>query len=409
MKTLYLECKTGAAGDMLLAALYELIPEQTAFLARLNAMGIPGVRYAAETKAYSGIVGTHMHITVSGEEEGHSHAPASGEEQSHAHAYEHVHHHGRSRGEIDAIIDALPGVPDTVKTQAKAVYADIADAEAAVHGRSVDEVHFHELGAMDAVADVVGCCLAMDELHPDEVVCSAISVGGGTVHTAHGMLPVPAPATARLLVDMPCMGGPVEAELCTPTGAALLKRFARSFGELPAMRIGRVGYGFGAKEIGRANCVRALLGESSMRGSANGAVTEISCNVDDMTGEEAGFALEKLLEGGALDAYIVPTQAKKSRPGMLITALCKPEDADAVAALMLTHTSSFGVRRTDHARYMLDRHVEAVPTVYGEIRVKFGEGYGVEKAKAEYEDAARAARECGVPYGDVIRAALKRS
>ena len=258
MKILYLDCGMGAAGDMLTAALLELLPDPDAFLARLNALGIPGVRFEKETTNKCGISGTHMHVYVDGEEEGTGDAAdASAHEHPHEHAAAEPHGHiHRHLSDIEAIVNGLP-VPEDVKENVIAVYRTIAEAESKVHGRPVEEVHFHEVGAMDAVADVTAVCLLMHEIVPDETVVSPVHVGSGTVRCAHGILPVPAPATELILRGCPVYGGSIQGELCTPTGAALLVRFADRFGPMPPMRTERTGYGMGKKDFPQANCLRA--------------------------------------------------------------------------------------------------------------------------------------------------------
>ena len=297
------------------------------------------------------------------------------------------------------------GLPAAVREKAKEVYRLLAAAESRAHGAPVEQVHFHEVGALDAVADITGVCWLMELLGPDRVIASPVNLGGGTVKTAHGLLPVPAPATAALLEGVPAYGGDIPAELCTPTGAALLKTFASSFGPLPMGTIRGVGSGCGTKDFPRANCLRAFLIEEA--GSAEGPndhVTELKANIDDMTGEDLGFAVERLLAAGALDVSYTPVQMKKNRPGVLLTCLCRPEEADAMAAEILRHTSTFGVRRTDCTRYAMAVERETVETPLGEITKKTGRGWGLIKHKAEFEDLASAARAGKVPLGEVRRA-----
>lgn len=381
MKTLYLECAMGAAGDMLTAALYELLdgPQREKFLRDMNSL-LPGLSVEAEKTARRGVAGTHIRVTWQGREE------ESGHEHSHG-----SHHIHRSLKDVQAVIESLP-LPAEVRADASAVYGRIARAESAAHGVPVGEVHFHEVGAMDAVADVTAVCSLMRALAPDRVTASPVSLGGGTVRTAHGVLPVPAPATVRLLEGIPAYGGGVESELCTPTGAALIAHFAQDFGPLPAGRILGCGVGCGTRDLPRANCLRAFLMEDGSAGGANDAVTELKANIDDMTGEALGFAMERLLTAGALDVSFAPVYMKKGRPGVLLTCLCRPADADALARELLRHTSTFGVRRTDCARYAL------TPTV--KDGVKTGTGYGVVKSKREYEPLAARARERNVPLSD---------
>jgi len=305
--------------------------------------------------------------------------------------------------DIEALIDGLK-VSDKVKADAKAVYALIADAESRVHGRPVSEIHFHEVGTMDAAADVIGVCLLMEQLAPEQVIASPVHTGSGHVHCAHGILPVPAPATALLLEGIPSYGGQVKGELCTPTGAALLRYFASRFGDRPVMATAAVGYGMGKKDFEQANCLRAFLGESE---GQREQITKLECNLDDMTGEEIGFALEQLFKAGARDAWTQAVGMKKSRPGVLLSVVCLPEDADGLAAVMMKYTSTLGIRRQDLSRYTLRRGIETVGTPYGEVRVKRASGMGVERAKPEYDDLAALAEKHGVPL-ETIRKEIRQ-
>ena len=402
MKTLYLECAMGAAGDMLMAALYELCPEKEKFLRDMNAL-IPGVGVEAGRVTRQGIAGTHMRVTVRGREEGHG--PHDHDHHGHGHEHEHHHHHEhRSLGDITALIDGFP-LPEDVRENAKETYRRIAQAESRAHGVEVGEVHFHEVGALDAVADVTGVCYLIHLLAPEAVCASPVIVGSGTVRTAHGLLPVPAPATARLLAGVPTAPGDIAAELCTPTGAALLRAFAGRFGPMPAGVVLDCGYGCGAKDFPRANCLRAFLMETEASSAGpNDAVTELKANMDDMTGEELGRAMEELLAAGALDVSHTPVQMKKHRPGVVLTCLCRPDDGDRLAREMLRLTSTFGVRRTDCARYAMESSVDQVDTDCGPVRRKTGTGYGITKSKPEYADLDEAARRSGVPLAEALRA-----
>ena len=411
MKTLYLECTMGAAGDMLTAALLELTEDRQAFIDKMNALGLPGVTVAAEPAVKCGITGTHMKVTVNGAEEesedvhdGHHHDHHHDHDHDHDHHHDHEHHHHHaSVADIEALIDGLK-VSDKVKADAKAVYALIADAESRVHGRPVSEIHFHEVGTMDAAADVIGVCLLMEQLAPEQVIASPVHTGSGHVHCAHGILPVPAPATALLLEGIPSYGGQVKGELCTPTGAALLRYFASRFGDRPVMATAAVGYGMGKKDFEQANCLRAFLGESE---GQREQITKLECNLDDMTGEEIGFALEQLFKAGARDAWTQAVGMKKSRPGVLLSVVCLPEDADGLAAVMMKYTSTLGIRRQDLSRYTLRRGIETVGTPYGEVRVKRASGMGVERAKPEYDDLAALAEKHGVPL-ETIRKEIRQ-
>lgn len=380
MRTIYLDCGMGAAGDMLTAALLELIPNQDAFVEELNGLGIPGIRFTAEKCEKCGILGTHMKVTVHGEEED-----------------DHHHHHGHL-ADIRGIVSGLP-LPTMVKLDILAVYEEIAQAESHVHGVPVEHIHFHEVGTMDAIADVTAVCLLLHRLAPDKIIVSPVHVGSGQVRCAHGILPVPAPATAYLLRGIPIYGGSIDGELCTPTGAALLKHFATEFGQMPVMKVQAIGYGMGKKDFPRANCVRALLGETE---APIDEIVELRCNVDDMTGEAIGFALEQLLGSGALDAFTVPVGMKKSRPGVLITVLCREEKKEAMVHLLLKHTTTLGVREFPCRRYALSRTMEVVNTPFGPVRKKVSSGYGVRREKMEYDDLAKIAKEQHISLAEAL-------
>ncbi len=408
MKTLYLDCGMGAAGDMLTAALLELFPDPQKMVDKLNSFGIPDVEFVAEKSVKCGITGTHMTVRYKGvgedeEPHGHEHHHTH-EEQEHHHTHgEQEHHHTHEEGhthphthhglkDIEHVIKEHLDVPESVREDILKVFGSIAEAESHVHGVPVTDIHFHEVGTMDAVADVAAVCLLLNELGPDEIVASPVHVGSGQVKCAHGILPVPAPATAYILKDVPIYGGEVRGELCTPTGAALLKHFVNRFASMPVMRVSAIGYGMGKKDFERANCVRACLGES---GTGTDTVIELSCNVDDMTAESIAFATEKLLEAGARDVYTVPVGMKKGRPGTLIRLLCSKGDEDRMAELMFRHTTTLGIRKAELQRYVLDRRIETENTVYGPVRKKISEGFGVKREKYEYEDLSKIAREQG--------------
>ena len=374
MRTLYLDCGMGAAGDMLTAALLELLPEPESFVAELNGLGIPGMEFSAEKCQKCGVSGTHMAVKVYGQEEGEAHP----------------HTHG-SLHDIRTIVQALP-ISTMVKLDILSVYEEIAQAESHVHGVPVNQIHFHEVGSLDAVADVTAVCLLLHRLNPEQILASPVHVGSGTVKCAHGILPVPAPATAYLLRGIPMYGGEISGELCTPTGAALLRHFVTEFGKMPPMRVESIGYGMGKKDFPRANCIRALLGETQEAGDE---IAELRCNLDDMTGEDIGFAMEALLAGGALDVFTTPIGMKKSRPGVLLTVLCRPAEQEKMAKLLFRHTTTLGVRVGLCSRFTLRRLEEVTQTPYGPVRRKISRGYGVCREKPEYEDLAAIARAQG--------------
>jgi hypothetical protein len=346
-----------------------------------------------------------MRVTVDGQEEAEPEAHDHGEHDHEAHHdhgghhhEDHEHHHHEHHGlhDVEHIVSHLE-LPEKVREDVLAVYRLIAEAEGHVHGKPVTEIHFHEVGTMDAIADVTAVCLLFYELAPERVAASPIHVGSGQVKCAHGILPVPAPATAWLLRGIPTYGGAVEGELCTPTGAALLRHFVDEFGNQPPMRVEKIGYGCGKKDFARANCLRAMLGETE--GDSENVI-ELRCNLDDMTPEAVGFAMEELLAAGALDVFTTPVGMKKNRPGILLTCLCHEQERQEMIRLLFLHTTTLGVRETVCSRYTLERTTETVPTPHGEVRVKRVSGWGVRRGKPEYEDVARIAREQGISLAE---------
>lgn len=409
MKTLYLECKMGAAGDMLTAALLELIPDKKMFADKMNSIGLNGVQIEAVSVVKMGITGTQMSVKIHGEEE--KSEDVSVHEHSHEHNYEHhhhehlhehsyEHHHSHtSLHDIEHIISELK-VSDKVKSDALAVYGLIAEAESAAHGRKVDEIHFHEVGTIDAVADIVGVCLLMEMLSPDKVIVSPVHLGNGFVKCMHGILPVPAPATAHILKGIPAYSGNIEGELCTPTGAALLRYFADEFGDMPPMKVAETGYGMGKKDFPVLNCVRSFIGETEDKSES---VAELVCNIDDMTGEALGFVQEMLLKAGACDVFTQTVQMKKNRPAVMLTCICEEKQRDKMIRLIFRHTSTIGIREHYCNRYTLNRRIDTIHSSLGEVRVKFSEGYGVKRCKAEYDDVSRIAEEKGISFDNAKR------
>lgn len=506
MKLLYLDCGMGAAGDMLGAALAELLPDDTrdAFASELNAAGIPGVHVSLDPSVKCGITGTHLTVTVNGTEEkegghshhdhqhdhahDHSHSHDHHHDHSHEYSHSHDHHHDhshRSLHDIHHIIDDLK-LPEAVRTDILAVYRLIAEAESKAHDKPVSEIHFHEVGTMDAIADIASVCLLLHKLAPDQIIASPIHVGSGQVKCAHGILPVPAPATAYILKDIPIYSGSIQGELCTPTGAALLKHFVTRFDQMPLMTPASTGYGMGTKDFPAANCVCAILGESfaenqpailgesfaenqpeqpacspattapttalasavtpaSATAPASTAtpasatapapeeaaitetICELSCNVDDMTGEDIAFAIETFLQNGALDAFTVPCTMKKGRPGVLVTVLCKDPDQKQMTRLILQHTTTLGVRSTIKKRWALSRtesetvipddvlanvtapdmpaesKVQELKTTGNDctIRSKISTGFGITRNKYEHDDLEKIARTYGLTLAQV--------
>lgn len=438
MKTLFLDLPMGAAGDMLSAALYELLndEEKRSFIEEINAAGIPGVKVVAEKSIKCGITGTHFSVTVDGMEEGsdehdhhheheehehtheheeyehthdHDHEHHHEHDHHHEHSHEHeadhhhhdhehsAHHHHSSMAEIESIITSLK-IPESVKKDVIEVYKLIAAAESNAHGLPVTDIHFHEVGTMDAIADITAVCLLMNKIAANKICASAVNVGSGHVHCAHGILPVPAPATAFILKEVPIYSGHISGELCTPTGAALLKHFVTSFGNMPQLKINAIGYGMGKKDFEAANCVRAILGQGD---DSLEQVVEFTCNLDDISAERIAFAMEELFAAGAIEAYTIPVTMKKSRPGNLLCVMCRESNKEKILSTIFKHTTTLGVRENISKRYFLDRKIETVKTEFGDVRIKKAEGYGVKRAKYEYEDLAAIARKTGLSIEEI--------
>jgi uncharacterized protein (TIGR00299 family) protein len=387
----------GAAGDMLTAALVELFDDPAAIVRELNDLGIPGVRFCMDTTQKCGITGTHMHVFVWDVEE-HEHMHDHEHGHNHEHTHTHSHHHHSGMEDIAHIISHLR-ISEKVRADVLAVYDLIAQAESHAHGVAVEQIHFHEVGTMDAIADVTAVCYLIDKLNMDKITATPIHVGSGQVKCAHGILPVPAPATAHILRGVPTYGGEIRGELCTPTGAALLKHFVAQFGKQEVMATEKIGYGMGKKDFPAANCVRAMLGSTNEN---TDSIAELSCNLDDMTGEEIGFAMERLLEAGALDVYTTSIGMKKNRPGILLTVLCRPADKDTMVHLLFRHTTTLGIRENSFHRYTLARRTEIVESTYGPVRKKISSGYGVERCKLEYEDLKRISSEQNISLRELL-------
>lgn len=375
MKTLYLDCGMGAAGDMLSAALLELHDSPETVLDTLNLAFTGKAVLSVKKNEKCGISGSHMTVTIDGQVEGEEHG--------------HHHHNHTSITEVREFISGLH-LPVDVIRNALAVYDLIAAAEAHVHGHPMENIHFHEVGSLDAMADVVSVCYLMHELAPEKILASPIHVGSGTVRCAHGILPVPAPATQVLLTGIPIYSSDIQGELCTPTGAALLKHFVTGFSSLPPMRVERIGYGTGFKDFPRANVIRALLGETE---AEHEQVIELGCNIDDMTAEELAFAQERLFAAGALDVYFTNIGMKKSRPGTMLTCMCRAEQREEMLACMFRHTTSIGIREYTCNRYTLSRDFITRETPYGPVQIKRSSGYGTVREKPEYEDLKKIAEE----------------
>ena len=391
----------GAAGDMLAGALVSLLSkeEQESFIKMINNIGVDGVKVSISDDAKCGIVGKHFKVEIDGVEEHshdvHEHEHHHEHEQEHGHHHEH-HHHGKGPfpKELEAVAEKLNCPNDIQK-----VYELLAEAEAKVHGKDVSEIHFHEVGMKDALIDIASVVYLMNKLKVDKVVVSPVNVGFGKVKCAHGILPVPAPATAELVKGIPTYAGRFEGELLTPTGAALLKYYADEFSYQPLMNVIKCGYGTGNKNFESANVVKAVLGEVTDELISENVI-ELNCNVDDMSAEDMAYATKALIENGAKDAFVTPVIMKKGRSGMLLTVLCSAIDKERFVSLIFKHTSTIGIRVKETERIILNRHEETVHTKLGDVRVKYSEGYGVKREKPEFEDLRKLAEENNISVAE---------
>lgn len=413
MKILYLDCGMGAAGDMLAGALVSLLSkeEQESFIKMINNIGVDGVKVSLSDDAKCGIVGKHFKVEIDGVEE-HSH-DVHEHEHHHEHEQEHGHHHEHGDGHNDNDnhghhhhgTDPFPKELETVAEKLdcpndiQKVYELLAEAEAKVHGKDVLEIHFHEVGMKDALIDIASVVYLMNKLKVDKVVVSPVNVGFGKVKCAHGILPVPAPATAELVKEIPTYAGRFEGELLTPTGAALLKYYADEFSYQPLMNVIKCGYGTGNKNFESANVVKAVLGEVTDELISENVI-ELNCNVDDMSAEDMAYATKALIENGAKDAFVTPVIMKKGRSGMLLTVLCSAIDKERFVSLIFKHTSTIGIRVKETERIILNRHEETVHTKLGDVRVKYSEGYGVKREKPEFEDLRKLAEENNISVAE---------
>lgn len=408
MKQLHIECNMGVAGDMLTGALYELLsPEQKKhFISKMNNCGLENVKVEPIEKQSCGIVGTKMQVIVGGIEETpnfHKHHNHCHDEDCHeGHSHEHAHiHNGHNHSSLQSVISDIDKTdfPDEVKCNAKAVYRIIADAESLAHGVEISEIHFHEVGTKDAIVDILGVCYAIYLLKPEHISITPVRTGYGSVYCAHGIVPVPSPATAYILRGIPSYSGDIESELCTPTGAALIRHFGESFGQMECMSIIGTGYGMGTKNFVRANCVRAFLGDKE--NGSDDTITELVCNIDDMTAEALAYSMSKIMAAGVLDITATPVIMKKGRPGYSITVICNNEDTEKAARTMLRETLSNGVRIRRCNRRILTPNVLMAETDFGVVRIKTAEGYGIKHVKPEYADVAKIAEETGKSFCEV--------
>jgi pyridinium-3,5-bisthiocarboxylic acid mononucleotide nickel chelatase len=408
-RTAYFDCAAGAAGDMILGALVDLgLPVDT-LRAELSKLALGGYRIEAGRVVRQGMAASKVDVEIgAARAEGHAHDHPHEHDHQHDHGHSHDHGakpgHGRHLGEIVRLIEGS-GLESEVKQKSVELFRRLGEAEAEVHGTTVDKIHFHEVGAVDSIVDIVGSVWGLRWLGVDRFVASPINVGGGSVRIEHGLYPVPPPATARLLRGIPVFGDG-QVERCTPTGALLVTGHVTSYGSLPPMTLSRVGHGAGTRDTAdRPNVLRILVGDDGAAGGDRVLVLE--AEIDDASPQLLGGLLEQLFELGVKDAYLTPVQMKKSRPGVLITVLAAPAQREAVEEALFRETTTLGVRRQEWDRTTLERESVSVSTPYGPVNVKVGRrGAQVYNAQPEFEDCKRAARRAGVPVKEVIAAAI---
>lgn len=390
MKIAYFDCIAGASGDMILGALVDAGVPLIALQQRLAALKLDEFELKAEKVVKNGFSATKVDVVI------HEH---------HQHEQGHHHHHGRHLSDIEALIRQSE-LDASIQERAMGMFRRLAEVEAGIHNAPVENVHLHEVGGVDTIVDVTGALIGLDELGIEQVYASPLPLGRGFVQGAHGQIPLPAPATVALLQGIPVTGSDIEKELVTPTGAVILSTLASGFGPIPAMRLGAVGYGAGGRDLPIPNVIRLLLGEQDPPTTLE-RLALLETNIDDSNPEIFGYVMEKLLAAGALDVFFTPIQMKKNRPATLLSTLCRPPDVDELETILLTETSTLGIRRQWVERRCLERFSETLQTRYGPIRVKIARLHdGATKRAPEYDDCRRAAETHNVPLREVYAAAL---
>jgi uncharacterized protein (TIGR00299 family) protein len=419
MRIAYLDCFSGISGDMFLGALIDAGVSPDLLEDSVKALDI-GARLEISKVVRAGISATKVDVYANGEKdlprevfwEQHGHDHAREHSHGHDHSHEHRHDHGRTLTDIRKIIEEAV-ISSTAKATAIKIFETLGQAETEIHNTSIDQVHFHEVGAVDAMVDIVCAAVGAESLAVDEWVCSPLNVGGGTVRCAHGTLPVPAPATLKLLQDAPVYSSGPQVELVTPTGAAIVKTLSTRFASFPAMKIEKAGYGAGTRDFPEhPNLLRITIGEAEPRdrvNTSNDRIMVLEANLDDLSPQVLAYAMERLLAEGALDVFSVPVQMKKSRPGALLTVLAKMEDVNRLTKTIFAETTTLGVRRHEEQRHTLSRRWETVDTTWGPVRIKIANMNGsVSNYAPEYEDCRTLAEAQHVPLRTVMQEAIQQ-
>jgi uncharacterized protein (TIGR00299 family) protein len=402
-RTLYLDCFAGASGDMFIGAMLDCGLDFELLKSELGKLGVGGYELSLTRVDRSGISASKFDVHIHADRHNHGH--------HHDHHHDHHHHHDhRHLSEINRIISSS-SLDDRVKDRAQAIFQRIGEAESKIHDIPIETVHFHEVGAIDSIVDIIGACIALDALKIDRIVASPLHVGSGTFVCAHGTYPVPGPATTELLKGVPNYSRDIEGELVTPTGAAIVSTLAEGYGQMPMMRVDRIGYGAGTRDYPKfPNALRAIIGELEEDADRTPAtVTVIEASIDDLNAQVFGHLMERVLEAGALDIFYTPVQMKKNRPGVLLTLLCKPEDRQRMCDIVFRETTTLGVRHRTEQREILKREFVEVETEYGRIRIKVSRAKDgrVMNSSPEFEDCRSAAEKHQVSLRDVQTAAMQ--
>ncbi|RZT21440.1 nickel pincer cofactor biosynthesis protein LarC [Fictibacillus sp. BK138] len=415
MKTLYLDCQSGISGDMTLSALIDLGANIEYITEHLETLPIDSFSLQVKEVDKKGISSKQLVLHFNDDDDVDNHHHHHHHEHGHHHEHDHHHHHHNGHHyehrKASTILEMIESshLPARVKERSLSVFQVIAEAEGKIHGMDPKDVHFHEVGAMDSIIDVIGVCLALESLGVEKIIASPVPTGHGKLMMAHGLYPIPAPATAEILKGVPLADFHVKGELTTPTGAGFIKALAHEYGNIPPMAIENIGYGAGKKDFDHPNVLRAILFNVE-EAAKREQISVLECQLDDFTGEALGYLMEKMLNEGALDVYFTPVTMKKSRPGTLITVLVKPEQVFSLEELLLRETSTFGVRKSEWSRRILSREFKDVETAYGKITVKVGKLEGnIIKVFPEYEDVKKASYQHNISFVDVYSEAERAS
>ncbi|MCX7841683.1 MAG: nickel pincer cofactor biosynthesis protein LarC [Clostridia bacterium] len=412
MKILYFDCFSGISGDMTLGALLDLGIDRDLFRNELGRLNLPGYEIHIEDVVKNGIKGIDVTVEIREDKGEHAHQHGHNRHDHHSHCekqHQEHSHTARNLGDIEALIDSSD-LKTSVKEFSKKVFREIARAEARVHNKGIDEVHFHEVGAVDSIVDIVGAAICLDILGADKVYSSALHEGKGFIECQHGLLPVPVPAVMEMLKDgkIPVITEDINTELVTPTGLGIIKCLAEGFGNMPPMTIDGAGYGTGKRETGRFNALRVVMGTSCEESKNDEGIAVLETNIDDMSPEALGYAMEKLFEAGALDVFYTPVYMKKNRPAVMLTVISSKTDEERLAEVILKETSTLGVRSSKCKRYCMDRKIIKVNTPYGEVGVKTASRDGFRKFAPEYEDCREIAKRTGMPLKSVYEMVSKQ-